>query len=133
MLESMRILLANQYAETRLALTLLLGREPGATIVGSVDTGAGLLALAQTVRPDMVILDHNLPGEAVKTTVHRLRETNPGLKIMLINISFNPIPLSQLIHVDAVIDHSESPDALLTAFRTLRKGLITRQDMRGQR
>ncbi len=117
----MRILLANQYPETRLALALLLGREPGATIVGSAGNAAGLLALARTAQPDIVILDSNLPGDPVEETLGKLRSFNRSIKILLINAGSNPAKPSRTPRVDAVIDHSDPPDVLLATFRALRK------------
>ncbi|HEY84931.1 MAG TPA: response regulator transcription factor [Chloroflexi bacterium] len=117
----MRILLANQYPETRLALTLLFGREPGACIVGSVGNAAGLLALAHTVQPDIVILDLNLPGAPVAETLDNLRFFNKSIKILLISAGLNPAEATQSPRVDAAIDHSDPPEVLLEAFHALRE------------
>jgi DNA-binding NarL/FixJ family response regulator len=58
----MKILLALQSVDLRLALDLLLADEPGATVVGSTCSGAGLLTFLRTVALDLVIMQWQLPG-----------------------------------------------------------------------
>jgi len=122
----MKILIATQDDNLRLALNFLFIQEAGTRIVGSVDTLVGVVALAQNTPIDMVVLDHNLSGDSVEESIHRLRMINPALKILLINGGSDSANFTRLTHPDAVVDHSDPPEVLLTAFRTLHKGLIIR-------
>ena len=47
----MRVLLADQRPDVRLSLAILLGKEPGVSIVGSASETEGLLALAKYYFP----------------------------------------------------------------------------------
>src|SRR5512138_247030 len=58
----MNVVLAMRHAQARLALELALSEEPGVTVVGSASETEGLLALARTARPDLVVLEWGLPG-----------------------------------------------------------------------
>ncbi len=58
----MRVLLADNQAKERTALQQLLGQDPELCLVGKVAEIASLLAQAQAIRPDLVLLDWELPG-----------------------------------------------------------------------
>lgn len=117
----MKILIAARDDKLRLALTFLFTQEAGVRIIGSVSDAAGLLALAQSAKPDIILLDRSLPGVPVEETVDNLRSFNKLIKILLVSAGFNPANHAQSPRVDAVVDHSDPPEVLLSAFRALRE------------
>jgi DNA-binding NarL/FixJ family response regulator len=58
----MRIVLASAQLDLRLALEIWLREEPGTDIAGTASEAASLRGLLQSSRPDLVILDWDLPG-----------------------------------------------------------------------
>ena len=58
----MRILLVDDQSEIRSALRLLLEQEQGMTVVGEVAKAEDLLAQVEATRPDVALLDWELPG-----------------------------------------------------------------------
>jgi DNA-binding NarL/FixJ family response regulator len=58
----MRIVLASARPDLRLALEILLREELGTEVVGTVSEAASLTSLLKSSRPDLVILDWDLPG-----------------------------------------------------------------------
>jgi DNA-binding NarL/FixJ family response regulator len=58
----MRILIADDQACVRSALRLILEQEPEVTVVGEAADAAALFKQAKEMRPDMVLLDWELPG-----------------------------------------------------------------------
>ena len=58
----MEIVLASAQLDLRLALEILLREEPGTRVVGTASEAASLRSLLQASRPDMVLLDWDLPG-----------------------------------------------------------------------
>jgi DNA-binding NarL/FixJ family response regulator len=58
----MRVFLADKQAKVRSALRLLLEQEPGLSVVGEAAEAEDLLAQVQRTRPDLVLLDWELPG-----------------------------------------------------------------------
>jgi DNA-binding NarL/FixJ family response regulator len=57
----MRVLLAILDTDLRLSIELLLSEEPGIVIAGVASETEGLLALIASTKPDIVILDWDLP------------------------------------------------------------------------
>lgn len=58
----MNVVLALGHADARLVLELALSDEPGVTVVGTASETVGMLALIQTARPDLVLVEWDLPG-----------------------------------------------------------------------
>jgi DNA-binding NarL/FixJ family response regulator len=58
----MRVLLANKQSKERTALKKLLGQDSELCLVGEAVEVASLLAQAQAVQPDLLLLDWELPG-----------------------------------------------------------------------
>ena len=69
----MRILLAIEDGDLRLSIELLLSQEPSVTVVGFASEAEGLLALLDSARPDLVILDWDLPGRPIIELMSRIR------------------------------------------------------------
>ncbi len=113
----MRVLLADQHPNIRLALAILLGKEPGVVIVGSVSEAEGLLALTQTAQPDIVILDSRLPGIPTPDLLTALRHRNQALKILLLGDL--PASVIHTIQINATISKNDLPEIFLQKFRAL--------------
>lgn len=115
----MRVLLADQRPDIRLALAILLNKEPGVTIVGCVSETEGLLALAQSTHPDIVLLDYSLPGNPTEDVLISLRRLDPHLKILLLCASTTSLSPTGQTNIDAIISKNDPPELLLEKFRAL--------------
>jgi DNA-binding NarL/FixJ family response regulator len=118
----MRLLLADDQSEVRLALEMLLKQEPGVTVAGTVSEAESLLALVRTTRPDLVLLDWELPGQQpiidIIPTLHTL-----DVRPKIIALSSHPEAERPALAagVDAFVSKSDPPDRLLAVFRRLRR------------
>lgn len=59
---TIRVLLADDHAMVRSGFAMVLGTEPGVEVVGEASDGAQALALAREHRPDVVLMDVQMPG-----------------------------------------------------------------------
>ena len=57
-----RVLIAEDQALLRTTLATLLGAEPGMSVVGLAEDGSRAVALAAELRPDVVLMDIQMPG-----------------------------------------------------------------------
>jgi DNA-binding NarL/FixJ family response regulator len=115
----MRVLLADQHPDIRLALAILLNKEPGAIIVGSVSEAEGLLALAKTSQPDIVILDSDLPGRPTEEVLTSLRRLDQHPKVLLLSNSPTSLLQTYQANIDAIISKNDPPEILREKFRAL--------------
>ena len=74
-MDTYKIVLADDHALFRTGLKNLLSLEPGFEVVGEASDGRELLALLETVDPDVILLDIAMPGmdgmEAAAEIMHR--------------------------------------------------------------
>jgi DNA-binding NarL/FixJ family response regulator len=81
-----RILIADDHPVFRFGLRALLNAMPDTEVVGEVTSGEEALALAEAVRPDVVLMDINMPGVNGIEATRRIRETNPDIRILMVTM-----------------------------------------------
>jgi DNA-binding NarL/FixJ family response regulator len=59
---TIRVLIADDHELVRAGFGLLVGNEPGMTVVGQAGTGTDAVSQARARRPDVVLMDIRMPG-----------------------------------------------------------------------
>lgn len=80
-----RTLLADDHALIRAGLRDALAVLPEIEIVGEAGNGRELFAALKTLRPDLLVMDVNMPEFEPVAAVHRIRAEFPGLKILVVS------------------------------------------------
>ena len=79
------ILIAARPSRMRNSLSFLLGTMPGIQVVGCADDSSCVLSMVSDLRPALVLLDTNLPGENTAAVLHRLQDAvGPGQPRLLV-------------------------------------------------
>jgi DNA-binding NarL/FixJ family response regulator len=79
-----RVLLAEDNVFFRLSLNALLEHEPDIEVVGQASSGEEAVALATTLRPDIVVMDLGLPGiDGVRATERVIQFASPARVVVL--------------------------------------------------
>lgn len=85
-----RLLVADDETLVREALAVLLGLEPDLTVIAQADNGADAVTLAESRLPDIAVLDLEMPPQDGLWAAERIREANPGVKVMLVTRHARP-------------------------------------------
>lgn len=85
-----RLLVADDETLVREALAVLLGLEPDLTVIAQADNGADAVALAAARLPDIAVLDLEMPPQDGLWAAERIREADPGVKVMLVTRHARP-------------------------------------------
>ena len=80
-----RVLLADDHELMRRLLRAAIGSRPGLEIVGEAADGEQALALAESLRPDLVVLDLAMPGIDGLQVASALRELQPACAILIVS------------------------------------------------
>ncbi|GAA3751963.1 response regulator transcription factor [Streptomyces tremellae] len=85
-----RVLLAEDQGMMRGALALLLGMEDDLEVVAQVATGDAIVAEALAARPDVALLDIELPGTSGLDAAAQLRERLPSCRVLILTTFGRP-------------------------------------------
>jgi len=85
-----RVLLAEDQGMVRGALASLLGLEPDIEVVAQVARGDEVLGAAQSVDPDVALLDIEMPGATGLEALAQLREALPRCRILILTTFGRP-------------------------------------------
>ncbi|OUC94728.1 response regulator transcription factor [Streptosporangium minutum] len=119
-----RVLLAEDQAMVRGALASLLGLEPDIEVVGEAASGPEALDVALRTRPDVALLDIEMPGGDGITAGARIREVLPGCHIMILTTFGRPGYLRRAMEAGAAAFLVKDSPAreLAAAIRRVRAG-----------
>ncbi|MEU1044433.1 response regulator transcription factor [Streptomyces sp. NPDC005897] len=85
-----RVLLAEDQGMMRGALALLLGLEEDIEVVAQVAAGDEIVPAALTHRPDVALLDIELPGPSGLDAAAELRQRVPGCRVLILTTFGRP-------------------------------------------
>ena len=72
-----RVVLADDQPMVRQGIAMLLGAEPDIEVVGEAKDGAEAIAMVEKHRPDLVVMDVQMPGMDGIEATHKLIRENP--------------------------------------------------------
>ena len=121
---SIRIEVAEDQRLTRELLVGVLAREADFEIVAEASTGREAIALAQSSRPDIVILDIALPDLDGMEVARTLRKARPELGILALSVHEEPYFVQQMLRAgaDGYVVKSAAVGELVQAIRSVRQG-----------
>ncbi|WP_328863361.1 response regulator transcription factor [Streptomyces sp. NBC_00306] len=88
--KSVRVLLAEDQGMLRGALALLLGMEPDLNVVAQVGRGDEIVRAALEWRPDVALLDIELPGRSGLDAAADLRDEVPDCRVLILTTFARP-------------------------------------------
>lgn len=86
MSEAIRVLLADDHAVLRSGLRLLIEKQPGVEVVGEAGDGDEALARVKALKPDLVLLDINMPGLDGLSALPRIRQESPNSRVLMLTM-----------------------------------------------
>jgi DNA-binding NarL/FixJ family response regulator len=81
-----RIIVADDHQIVRQGLKRLLATMPGLSVVGEASTGVEAVAMANDLRPDVVIMDLQMPGLDGIDATRQLKKALPGVKVAVLSM-----------------------------------------------
>jgi NarL family two-component system response regulator LiaR len=79
-----RVLVCDDQEVVREGLRAIVGTAPGFEVVGVAEDGAEAVELAEKTRPDVVLMDLNMPGVNGVHATRMLREKFPAVKVLVL-------------------------------------------------
>jgi DNA-binding NarL/FixJ family response regulator len=129
---SARILLGDDHPLVLESVKQLL--EPHFSVVGTAQNGQQVLEEAEKVRPDIVLLDANMPGMSGFETARKLKTLLPTVKIVFVTMLTEAIAVSEGFRAGAMgyVLKQDASDELLAAVKSVmanRRFVSSKLDM----
>jgi two-component system response regulator NreC len=84
------VVIADDHRVVRSGLRLLLESEGGFEVLAEADDVAGARHYVRALRPDVLVLDLNMPGESSLSAIPSLREEVPETQIVVLTMQDDP-------------------------------------------
>ena len=88
--QKIRVLIVDDVAETRENIRKLLQFESDLEVVGAANSGRSGIEAAKDLRPDVVLMDINMPDMDGITATEFIRQQNPATQIVILSVQGDP-------------------------------------------
>ncbi len=119
-----RVLIAEDHTLLADALRLLLGTQPDMQCVGTAHNGEQALDMAQSLQPDVLLLDLGLPRLDGLAVVMALQRASSPVKVLVVTARMDQQSIRQALEFGAAgyLPKDEDSDELLLAIRRVAEG-----------
>ncbi len=123
-MSSIRILLVDDHAVVRAGLRMLLGADPELLIIGEAENGAGGVALAQELRPDVVLMDISMPDMNGIEATRRIKQSCPDIAVLALTMHEDDQYFFEMLAAGAsgYVPKRAAPNDLIAAIHAVNAG-----------
>lgn len=80
-----RVALADDHVGIRTAIRCLLEHSSHIVVVGEADNGKAALKMAQELKPDVLVLDVDMPGMTGIEVIQQLKHSNSPVRVLVLS------------------------------------------------
>ncbi len=123
-MSNIKILLAEDHVITREGIRKLLEEEDGLTVIGETGNGLDAVRLANQLKPDLIIMDINMPKLNGIEATKQIKEFNPGIAILILSAYNDDEYVFALLKAGAAgyLLKNVNGDELISAIRAVCQG-----------
>lgn len=121
-----RLLLADDHAVVRSGLRLLLEAQPDMEIVGEAENGHDAVRQTALLRPDVVLMDIEMPDMNGIEATRRIRETGAETAVLALTMYEDDQYFFEMLRAGAAgyVPKRAAPDDLVSAVRAVSRGEV---------
>jgi two-component system invasion response regulator UvrY len=123
-MEKITILIADDHTLVRETWSFILNTDPRFTVVAESGSGEEAIELAKKLRPNVVIMDINLPGMNGIEATQQIRKFSPGTKILGVSLHTQPTYARKMIQKGAMgyVTKNSSREEMFKALMEIQSG-----------
>ena len=116
-----RVVVVDDHPAVREGLKELLGEAEDIRVIGEAVSGEEAIELANTLQPDVILLDVQLPDMRGDMAMRHIHEAQPGIRVLGVSSYGDPTYIQSMLDNGAAgyITKDEVPDMLLEAIRRI--------------
>ena len=121
---AIRVLIVDDHAVVREGIRHVLSSDPSFDVVGEASGGVTAIELAESLRPDVVVLDLTMPDIHGLEVAERIRKMLPDTAILILSIHDHPEYVLRSIQAgtQGYLRKDSSPTELRAAIRAVHEG-----------
>jgi DNA-binding NarL/FixJ family response regulator len=123
-MKPIRVVVVDDHPIVRAGIITLLGGEPSITIVGEAGSGEDALALVRELKPDVLLLDIEMPGIKGYEVARRIQEECLPVSILVLSAYEDRNYIQELLSLGAsgYLVKEEAPGAIVEAVQKVAQG-----------
>lgn len=123
-MSQIKVVLADDHPVVRTGIRNLLARSADIQVVGEASTGEEALRLCDTLAPDVLLLDMELPGIKGVEVAQRINQARSGTRILALSAYDDKHYIQELLENGAsgYLMKEEAPDTIIDAIRGVAQG-----------
>jgi two-component system invasion response regulator UvrY len=123
-MEKITILIADDHTLVRETWSFILNTDPRFTVIAESGSGEEAIELSQKLRPNIVIMDINLPGMNGIEATQQIRKFSPASKILGVSLHTQPTYARKMIQKGAMgyVTKNSSKEEMFKAITEIHAG-----------
>lgn len=112
--KEIRVILADDHAAVRRGIRRMLEKSPNIVVIGETSTGAGAIRLVQELKPDVLLLDMEMPDISGHHVTRLLRMNDFRVAILVLSACSDPHFIAETLQMgaDGYLHKSEAPSKI---------------------
>ena len=123
-MEPIRVLIVDDHLVVRQGIQMIVGTEPTVEIVGEADDGCRAIELAESLRPDVILMDLVLPHNDGTEAMTAIKQSGSKAKIVVLTTYEDAEKINAAIEAgaDGFLLKDADGEALLRAIQAAHRG-----------
>lgn len=122
--KNIRVLLADDHTVVRMGIATVLNYSEGFVVAGEADNGLEAVKLARELKPDVVLMDLQMPELGGAEATAQIRAENPEVKILVLTSFATSVELKRAMDAGAsgALEKNSSCPQIIDAIRDVAEG-----------
>ncbi|MCP4995056.1 MAG: UvrY/SirA/GacA family response regulator transcription factor [Gammaproteobacteria bacterium] len=119
-----KVLIIDDHELVRTGFRHILGDDPDIEVVGEADSGEGAVKMVAELKPDLVLMDVNMPGIGGIEATRKIRRQSPHTQVIAVTVHTDA-PFPEQLHdagAKGYLTKGCPADELFEAIRTVASG-----------
>ena len=125
-MDDVKLLLVDDHEVVRTGLRMLLENQPHIKIIGEASTGLQALEMADSLNPDVVVMDITLPDISGIEATRQLRLSHPDMPVVALTIHEDEQYFFEMLQAGAsgYVPKRAAPEDLINAIQAVHAGEV---------